>query len=122
MPRVQARVILVLSPLGGKPLGACGVITPIGLLEPDAGWVSDAYLAEHTPMRGFLTRAPEICIEVSSTSNCRKEFEKRIAAYLAARTKGVWLVHPQIRQVEVWDASGKRKRSAYGVDLSRLFE
>jgi hypothetical protein len=57
--------------------------TSAGVLVADVAWASDEFMRA----RGFETpylRSPELCIEVVSPSNSRKELREKVAAYLEA--------------------------------------
>jgi Uma2 family endonuclease len=52
----------------------------------------------------FIKQAPEICIEVVSPSNSRKEINRKIADYLKGGAQQVWIVYPTARQIYVYTA------------------
>jgi Uma2 family endonuclease len=68
------------------------------------------------------TRAPEICVEVTSPSNSRKEMREKIDAYFAAGAKEVWLVYPTSKRCEFFGDAGPLPQSSYPVDLNGLFD
>jgi Uma2 family endonuclease len=110
-----------LRALGGRSFVEASVLTPAGVFVADVAWASDAFMGAHrfeTP----YTDAPELCIEVVSPSNSRKELREKIEAYLAAGAKEVWLVYPQSKRFELHGTAGLLERSAFAVDLSGLFD
>lgn len=118
---LQAALLGKLAGLGGRAFVEASVLTPAGVFVADAAWASDAFMRTH----GFetpYTEAPELCIELVSPSNSRKELHEKIAAYLAAGAKEVWLVYPQSKRFEFHGTAGLLERSAFTPDLSGLFE
>jgi Uma2 family endonuclease len=109
------------SALGGEVLVEAPVATGMGLFAPDVAWASERFMAGH---RGEspLMRAPELCIEVVSPSNSRQEMREKIDAYLATGAEEVWIVYPQSKRCEFYGKAGVLERSAFGVELSRLFD
>ena len=51
--------------------------------------------------RRRMTRAPELCIEVVSPSNSRKELREKVAAYLEAGAEEVWIRLPAVETMRV---------------------
>jgi len=73
-------------------------------------WASDGFIAQH----GFYTPyevAPEICVEVVSTSNSQKEMNEKIELYLNQGAKEVWLCN-QKGEISYFTAKGEIKDSA----------
>ena len=119
---VQGRLVHELkTALGGEAIVEAPVVTPAGLLVADVAWASPQFIAAHggeNPLR----HAPEICIEVVSPSNSVKELREKTDAYLAAGAQEVWIVYPQTKRCEFHGKPGPLLRSAYRVELSRLFD
>lgn len=118
---LQTELARRLGVLGGKAFVEASVVTAIGVLVADAAWATAEFMRAHkfqTPYR----KAPELCIEVVSPSNSRKELREKIDAYLATGAKEVWIVYPQSKRCEFYNAEGLTERSAYPVDLGGLFD
>jgi Uma2 family endonuclease len=118
---LQVELASRLRSLGGRVFVEVGVLTPAGVLVPDVAWAS----ADFMTARGFETpyaRAPEICVEVTSPSNSRKEMREKIDAYLTSGAKEVWLVYPNSKRCEFFGEAGAFPQSAYAVDLDGLFD
>ena len=118
--RIQGRLCQKLAVLGSETLVEPGIATATGLFVPDLAWASAQFMSAHageTPLR----RAPELCIEVLSPSNSRKEMEEKRAAYLAAGAQEVWLVYPKSKRCEVHGPRGVLPRSAYLIDWVSVF-
>ena len=110
-----------LKALGGRAFVEVGIVTDAGVLAPDVAWASNDFMRLH----GFETpyaRAHDICIEVVSPSNSRKEMREKISAYLAAGAAEVWLVYPSSKRCEFFSASGLSPVSRYPVDLAGIFD
>ncbi|HUQ75999.1 MAG TPA: Uma2 family endonuclease [Burkholderiales bacterium] len=109
-----------LAALGGRAFVEVSVLTATGVLVADVAWASDEFML----VRGFetpYTRAPELCVEVVSPSNSRKELREKIDAYLAAGAEEVWLVFPKSKRCELYDTHGRMHDSRYAVDLATIF-
>jgi Uma2 family endonuclease len=119
--RVQVRLCDKLAKLGGERTVEAAIATPLGLFVADVAWCSQISppRSERDPA---LIRAPELCIEVVSPSNSRKEMNEKVAAYLAAGAEEVWIVYPRSKRVEVHGRQGIQERSRFPVDFIDLFE
>lgn len=110
-----------LAALGGRALVEASVLTSAGVLVADVAWAGDEFLRRNgfeTPYR----QAPELCIEVASPSNSRKELSEKIAAYLSAGAEESWIVYPQSKRCEFHGKQGLMQGSRYPVDLDGLFD
>ncbi|HEY0406415.1 MAG TPA: Uma2 family endonuclease [Pyrinomonadaceae bacterium] len=74
---------------------------PDTVLGPDLAFVSK----ERIPPTGipvtYWPGAPDLAVEVVSPGNPRREIEEKIAAYLAAGVRLVWIISPSRRVVTV---------------------
>ena len=117
---LQALLVRKLAVLGGRPFVEASAVTSAGVLVADVAWASDDFMR----VRGFetpYTRAPELCIEIVSPSNSRKELREKVAAYLEAGAVEVWIVFPQSKRVEFHGREGVLPRSQYAVDVADIF-
>jgi Uma2 family endonuclease len=117
---LQALLVSRLAALGGQVFAEASVVTDAGVLVADVAWASEEFMrsrAFETP----YTRAPELCIEVVSPSNSRKELREKVDAYLAAGATEVWIVFPQSKRVEFHGPAGLKQGSQYPVDLADIF-
>ena len=73
----------------GRVMPECPISTADGVRAADVAWVSDERLAENGTAVCFI-KAPEICVEVLSPSNTRREMTEKKALYFAARAREVW--------------------------------
>ena len=53
---------------------------------------SSQYHSRHTGIDGYVTEAPEICIEVMSPSNSWQEMQDKIPLYFEVGAQEVWIV------------------------------
>lgn len=55
---------------------------------------------------GFVQGAPDIAVEIFSSSNTSAEIARKVAEYLAAGSKRVWVAYPSHRTVSVYRDDG----------------
>ena len=89
---VQAEVALLLkqSLPEGRIFTECSVDTPKGVKVADVAWASEAFIEKY----GYETpypKAPEVCVEILSSSNTTAEIEEKTMLYLAKGAKEVWI-------------------------------
>ena len=101
---------------GGQPLTKCSILTEIGVRVPDVAWASMEFLAAHADSTPFPI-APEICVEITSPSNSDDEIREKIAAYLSAGAREVWIVGED-GAIAYHDASGGQCTSSFPVTIS----
>ena len=100
---------------GGTTFTECPVETSIGVRVPDVAWASAEFVHRHKTADPF-PKAPELCIEVLSPSNSPAEINEKVAAYLAAGAREVWLV-AEDGAVEILSERGREDSSAFGIEL-----
>ncbi len=81
---------------GGRTVTECPISTRDGVRVADDAWISHVRLAE-IGENICLTRAPEICVEVLSPDNSRREMKEKKALYFAAGAEEVWFCDRQGR-------------------------
>ena len=117
---VQTALASRLAAMGGRAFVEASVVTTAGVLVADVAWASNEFMRA----RGFetpYTQSPELCVEVVSPSNSRKELREKVAGYLEAGAREVWIVYPQSKRVEFHGREGLMPRSQYTVDLTDIF-
>lgn len=67
-----------------------GIHTADGLKAPDLTAASPNFPAE-ADHRGFLLRAPELCVEIMSPSNTWEEMRHKVHLYLDAGAREAWV-------------------------------
>jgi len=119
--RLQLKLSDKLARLDGERTAEAPIATPLGLFVADLAWSSQKTPAS-SRYDNPLMRAPELCIEVVSPSNSRKELNQKTRGYLAAGAEEVWIVYPRSKRCEVHTKEGIIERSRFAVDLSDLFD
>jgi len=69
-----------------------GIETSDGVKAPDVTLASPAYHARHIHDKGYVTEAPEICVEVMSPSNSWQEMLEKMPLYFEIGAQEVWVV------------------------------
>ena len=119
--RLQGKLSDKLAALGGEKTIEAPIATPLGLFVADLAWSSHKSPPGSEDVNPLM-RAPDLCIEVVSPSNSRKELSEKIKAYLAAGAEEVWIVYPRSKRCEVHSNEGLQQRSRFPVDLADLFD
>jgi len=116
---LQIQIGIALRQLGGVAIAEASVLTAGGVLVADVAWASDAFMAAHGSETPF-SQAPDLCVEIASPSNTRKDLERKMSAYLAAGAREAWIVLPQSRRIEVYTAAGRTDTTTFAIDLDGL--
>ncbi len=107
--QVQARIIVLLDEFA-RAHGAGQVLCDGGFLlarepdtvrGPDVSFVIRERWNAVTDRRRFFRGAPDLAVEVLSPSNRAGEIHAKVADYLAAGARLVWIVDPERRAVTV---------------------
>lgn len=107
----QVEIAAVLREKGsGRTYSEASVQTDRGVKVADVGWCSDAFLARHAGENPF-TVAPELCVEIVSPSNSRREIAEKRELYFAAGAFEVWECNLR-GQVTFHDPNGPIAESA----------
>lgn len=101
----------------GTTFTECPVETDIGVRVPDVVWASAEFMKRHGSESEFLA-GPDLCVEVLSPTNTRAEIGEKVAAYLAAGAREVWVVGDD-GVPEIHTSAGRVAASALGFDLPR---
>lgn len=76
--------------------------------SPDVYVVDRTRLRNMTRFRGASRGAPDLAVEIVSPSEYADDVDEKVALYLAAGTKTVWVVMPKRKHVLVYDDRGVR--------------
>jgi Uma2 family endonuclease len=104
--------------LGFSVTNDTGVITERGpdtVRGPDVAYWS--FARQPTVPESYFEVAPDLAVEVLSPSNRRKQVEEKIAEYLKAGTKLVWVLDPMDRTVTVYREPQKGTLLHSGITL-----
>jgi Uma2 family endonuclease len=101
----------------GTTITECPVETDIGVRVPDVVWASPAFMQRHGSESAFRA-APDLCVEVLSATNTRAAIGEKVAAYLAAGAREVWVVGDD-GAPEIHTSDGRGTVSGLGFELPR---
>ena len=91
---------------------------PDTVLAPDVGFVAKNRLpADFSTLVGFFPGAPDLAAEVISPSETYEQVETKVARYLDAGTRLVWVVRPKQKRVEVHRTDGTSALLSVGETL-----
>jgi Uma2 family endonuclease len=96
----------------GKLLTECAIGTADGVKVPDVAWLSAGFLARIKEVDPML-EAPEICVEIVSKGNSKREMDLKRRLYFDAGAKEFWLCNKKGR-MRFFTPEGE-------VEQSRLF-
>ncbi len=107
--QVQANVaFLIMAFLKTNPIGRVviesGVITERGpdtVRGPDISYYSIEKVPRDRRIVGYHELPPDLCVEVLSPSNTKKQLRDKIKEYFTAGVRMVWVVDPDDRTVTV---------------------
>jgi len=77
--------------------------------NPDIAFVTNEQLSRMDVDRSPVDGVPDLAIEVISPGNSAQDMLKKVHQYLDAGCKAVWVFYPNLKVVEVYDASGIRE-------------
>jgi hypothetical protein len=92
----------------------CFPAKPSRVRKPDASFICRGRLPGEQLPEGHCPIAPDLAVEVVSPHDLYYEVDAKVADYLAAGVRLVWVVSPPTRTVTVYrpDGSGARLREA----------
>jgi Uma2 family endonuclease len=99
----------------GTTFTECPVETEIGVRVPDVVWASAEFMQRHGAESEFRA-GPDLCVEVLSPTNTRAEIGEKIAAYIEAGAREVWVVGYD-GVPEIHTSSGRAAASTLGFEL-----
>jgi Uma2 family endonuclease len=90
---------------------------PDTVRAPDAAFVSAARIPASGLPDGYFPGAPDLAAEVVSPNDTASEVQAKVADYLAAGSRLVWVIYPDLRQVAVFDAARANRILSAGDQL-----
>jgi Uma2 family endonuclease len=72
---------------------------------PDISFVRESRVAD-LRSRGFANGAPDLAVEILSPNDSFRQTTRKVRQYFRAGCHTVWVIHPDRKEVEVFDASG----------------
>lgn len=109
---------LLMDQFGGCSFIELAISINKSVIMPDVAWGSKEYYQQHKNDIA-ATSAPEICIEIMSPSNSKREMKTKVNLYLKAGAKEVWLVSEQ-GQIQYFDKNGQKESSGFNVKIDNL--
>ena len=76
--------------------------------RPDVSYLSFERFAEDEPNVGYIPIPPDLAAEVVSPGDLALEVDNKVAEYLAAGVRLVWVIYPTTGQVLVYNSAGGR--------------
>src|SRR4051812_45658530 len=73
--------------------------------SPDISFVRKSRVAE-LQSKGFAKGAPDLAVEIFSPSESFRQMTRKVRQYFQAGCHTVWVVHPDRKEVEVFEATG----------------
>jgi Uma2 family endonuclease len=101
----------------GTVITECPVETDIGMRVPDVIWASTEFMDRHRGETQFQS-APDLCCEVLSPRNTQAEMAEKVAAYLSAGAREVWVVGDD-GVPEIYTSAGRVSASTLAFELPR---
>lgn len=86
---------------GGVEIGYRLRQNPDVVRGPDVSFNVRSRVEGERPLRTFVSGAPDIAVEVFSPSNTEAEMARKVAEYLAAGSRRVWVTYTSNRSVTV---------------------
>jgi len=109
--RVEAQVVMLLKTfvrrhrLGRIYAGDTGFIlarSPDTVRGPDVAFVSRERVGSIDVGPGYIPGAPDLAVEILSPGNRRGDVQSKVADYLAAGARRVWVIDPSVPCVQVY--------------------
>ena len=97
------------SGVGGRGMSECPVVTDDGVKVADVAWLSRTQ-ADAFAGKAAAAAAPEVCVEIKSPSNSKKEMDIKRTPYFAAGAKEVWICDEE-GALTFWNSGGRINRS-----------
>ena len=79
---------------------------PDTVREPDVAFFSAARVPPGVRVTGYSEVAPDLVVEIASPNDSRREVHDKAHMWLSHGVRLVWVVHPETRTVDVYQADG----------------
>ena len=79
---------------------------PDTVREPDVAFTSAEKIPLDAEIPGYAEVVPDLVVEVASPSDSRREIHDKAQMWLRHGVRLVWVVHPNTRTVDVYQADG----------------
>jgi Uma2 family endonuclease len=91
---------------------------PLTVRKPDGSFIARGRFPNEEVPEGNITISPDLVIEAISPNDHTDDTEERIADFLGAGTKLIWIVHPTLHAVWVFRQDGSAARLTETQSLS----
>jgi Uma2 family endonuclease len=106
----------VIGPSGGY---RCFSWKPKQVRRPDLSFIArDRLPSPEQWSEGYITIPPDLAVEVTSPTDEVYDLEEKIEEYLRAGVQLIWVVHPEVRVIQIFRADGSSSRLRSGGELS----
>jgi Uma2 family endonuclease len=107
----QTEIAILLSQqlTHGRCISEASIQTTDGVRVADVIWATREFIRQNHDQTPFLT-APQICIEIISPSNSKKEMQQKINLYLEAGASEVWLCNLE-GELQFFNQKGQLEQS-----------
>lgn len=104
---------------GGRTLPECAIKTSKGTKVADVAWATTNTVRKIKD-EAECSIAPEICIEVLSSSNTKDEMKEKIGLYLEKGAHEVWICESGV--MHFYNASGELEHSVLVYEFPKIIE
>lgn len=117
--RLQGKLAgIFAAQMGGEVFTELAISTRKGVKVPDVAWGSDNYYQHHLNDI-CATAAPEICVEILSSSNTKDEMNEKIALFLEAGAIEVWVVEEN-GEISFYNMGGQQSKTRFTIEIGNL--
>ncbi len=74
--------------------------------KPDVSFLQTDRMRPEIWTEGFITEPPDLAVEVISPNDLATDLFRKLAEYLRAGVRLIWLIDPQVRQAQVFRPDG----------------
>ncbi len=67
---------------------------------------------------GYISIPPDLAVEITSPTDEVYDLEEKVEEYLRAGVRLIWVIHPEIRVIQIFRADGSTARIRSGDELS----
>jgi Uma2 family endonuclease len=106
-----------LSYCGGAETGFKIASDPDTVRAPDLSFVIPERTPEGEARKKFFTGAPDLAVEVLGPGDTRREVDEKVADWLEAGARAVWVINPKKRVVTVYRSMTDVTRLSEGDEL-----
>jgi len=97
----------------------CFAWKPSLVRRPDVSFIERGRLpAESHWSEGYVTIPPDLAVEVTTPNDEVYKLEEKVEEYLRAGVRLIWVIHPEVRVIEVIRGDGSGYRLRAGDELS----